>query len=262
MTKKQLGQFFTVSSDIHGAMLSLLSHKNGRALEPSAGNGSFSLRIPDCVALDIEPGHPSIIKANFFDFQPPRITGKLLVVGNPPFGIQNNLAVRFINHAASLHNEVDIAFILPVSFRKQSILNRIDPFLHVTRVEPLPENSFMLGNGEYSVPCSFFVFSKQDKARMRPPTLLPVHFKFVPKSECPDFAIRRVGGRAGELEKDWQSCNVQTHYFVRCEKEYLGALTDALRHIDYGEILLAVGPKSISKQEILSLLPDSLVSSA
>jgi predicted RNA methylase len=34
-------------------------------IEPSAGNGSFSLQIPNCIAYDIEPEHESIIKQDF-----------------------------------------------------------------------------------------------------------------------------------------------------------------------------------------------------
>ena len=34
-------------------------------LEPSVGNGSFSLQIPDCISYDIEPEHSSIKREDF-----------------------------------------------------------------------------------------------------------------------------------------------------------------------------------------------------
>ena len=39
-------------------------------IEPSAGNGAFSLQIPNCIAYDLEPEHESIIKQDFLKSAP------------------------------------------------------------------------------------------------------------------------------------------------------------------------------------------------
>jgi len=81
-------------------------------LEPSAGNGSFSLQIKDCLAYDIEPEHESIIKQNFLELDLPYKEGRL-IIGNPPFGEKNTLSVKFYKKSILLGDY--ISFILPVS---------------------------------------------------------------------------------------------------------------------------------------------------
>lgn len=81
-------------------------------LEPSAGNGAFSLQIPKCIAYDIEPEHESIIKQNYLELDTPYKKGRL-IIGNPPFGERNNLSRYFYNKSVELGDY--ISFILPVS---------------------------------------------------------------------------------------------------------------------------------------------------
>lgn len=91
-------------------------------VEPSAGNGAFSNLISNCTALDIEPENEKIIKQDFFTFIPKQ--SNVLVIGNPPFGEQSTLAIKFFNHAAEFAST--IAFILPKSFRKVSVQNKLN----------------------------------------------------------------------------------------------------------------------------------------
>ena len=82
-------------------------------IEPSAGNGSFSLQIPTtCWAYDIEPEHETIIQQDFLKLKCDYLCGRL-VIGNPPFGTRNTLSVKFFKKAIELGDYV--AFILPVS---------------------------------------------------------------------------------------------------------------------------------------------------
>ena len=81
-------------------------------IEPSAGDGSFSLQIPNCIAIDIEPQHESIVKQDFFTFHLPYKKGRL-IIGNPPFGRSGNLAMQFYKHSIQMAEYV--AFILPAS---------------------------------------------------------------------------------------------------------------------------------------------------
>ena len=81
-------------------------------IEPSAGNGSFSLQIPDCIAYDIEPEHESIIKQDYLKLELEYKKGRL-IIGNPPFGIKNTLSVQFYKNA--INQAQFITFILPIS---------------------------------------------------------------------------------------------------------------------------------------------------
>lgn len=81
-------------------------------IEPSAGNGSFSLQIPNCIAYDIEPEHKAIIKQDYLELDKPYKEGRLLI-GNPPFGNRNALAVQFFKKSIEIADY--IAFILPIS---------------------------------------------------------------------------------------------------------------------------------------------------
>ena len=89
----------------------------GEVIEPSAGNGAFSLKIPNCIAYDIEPEHESIIKQDFLKLDLPYKQGRL-IIGNPPFGTRNTLSVKFFKHAFKMADY--IAFILPISQYKNN----------------------------------------------------------------------------------------------------------------------------------------------
>lgn len=81
-------------------------------IEPSAGNGSFSLQIPNCIAYDLEPEHESIIKQDFLKLELPYKNGRLFI-GNPPFGRGNSLSMAFYKKCVKMGDY--IAFILPIS---------------------------------------------------------------------------------------------------------------------------------------------------
>ena len=81
-------------------------------IEPSAGSGSFSLQIPNCIAYDIEPEHNTIIKQDFLELKLDYKKGRLLI-GNPPFGDRMNLATKFMKKGFQIADY--IAFILPIS---------------------------------------------------------------------------------------------------------------------------------------------------
>jgi hypothetical protein len=81
-------------------------------LEPSAGNGSFSLLLQNCIAYDIEPEHESIIKHDFLTLDI-EYKGGRCIIGNPPFGRCMNLAVQFCDKSFLIADY--ISFILPIS---------------------------------------------------------------------------------------------------------------------------------------------------
>jgi len=80
-------------------------------VEPSAGNGSFSLQL-ECLAYDIAPEGEDIIEQDYLELNLPYKKGRL-IIGNPPFGSRMNLAQKFFKKSVEIADF--IAFILPIS---------------------------------------------------------------------------------------------------------------------------------------------------
>ncbi len=82
-------------------------------LEPSAGAGAFLPYLPELTeALDTNPQHKDVVLGNFLEDSFTYKKG-LCVIGNPPFGFRNTLAVKFFKRATMVGDY--ISFILPVS---------------------------------------------------------------------------------------------------------------------------------------------------
>ncbi len=101
-------------------------------LEPAGGTGVFidalnSLGVEQIESVDIHPKHPAVLNADFLKFTPDR--QDLVCISNPPFGRNNALAVPFFNHAANFSDL--IAFLVPRSWRKWSVINRLDQRFHL-----------------------------------------------------------------------------------------------------------------------------------
>lgn len=126
-------------------------------IEPSAGNGSFLNHLPeDSIGIDIDPKTEKCYFYNFFNFN--LYYDKLIIIGCPPFGINNYLAEEFIKHSISLTNI--IAFILPCNFKLNKELSKK---LVLLESMPLPNNSFILEDKDFNIDCSFFIFTKKIK---------------------------------------------------------------------------------------------------
>ena len=75
-------------------------------IEPSAGNGEWIKPIKELTNnyrfYDIKPENDNIEQQDYLDFKYNETTdfNKILVIGNPPFGIQSSLAVKFFNISA------------------------------------------------------------------------------------------------------------------------------------------------------------------
>ena len=227
-------------------------------IEPSAGSGAFSSQIPNCIALDLEPEGEGINRQDWFLYERERTSSneRVLVIGNPPFGQQNNLAIAFINHAARLADKV--AFVLPISFKKESVQNRLAPNLHLIYEEDLPPNSFTLDGDDYDVRCVYQIWEAKEEIRhqrSRSAINSNLLFTFVKKVDAPDFSIQRVGGNAGKANSEWQEKSEQSNYFVRLirrprSKKQADEILARLNSIVYPSRDHAVGPRSLSKHEI------------
>lgn len=109
--------------------------------------------------LDIFPEDKQILQQNFLNYRVIKKKSKIHVIGNPPFGKQSSMAIKFIKHAANFADS--ISFILPRSFKKDSLKNRIPLNFHLKYETDLPEDIFFVGNNLRKVSCVFQVWEKK-----------------------------------------------------------------------------------------------------
>jgi len=103
------------------------SPKNFTFLEPAGGTGAFinaatEYGFRSIVSFDIEPLHQLVRRGSFLDQDLDDLP--YVTVSNPPFGRNNALSIPFFNKAAE-HSAL-IAFIVPRSWRKWSVQNKLD----------------------------------------------------------------------------------------------------------------------------------------
>ena len=107
-----LDQFYT-NSDIAKKCIDTIDvSKYDIVVEPSAGMGAFYNLIdhPNKVGIDLEPKCDGAIKQDFLQWDLNEFPlPKVLTIGNPPFGRQGSLAMKFIKHASIF--STTIAFI-------------------------------------------------------------------------------------------------------------------------------------------------------
>ena len=143
-----LGQVFTPPIVVD-AMLAL-RRNHGRVLEPSAGNGAFSRRLQNCVAIEPDEAHApfNAIVGDFFAY--PLNERFETVIGNPPyvryqdirpdtldlakspmFDGRSNLYLFFIEKAVRhLDSGGELIFITPRDFLKATSAMKLNRWLY------------------------------------------------------------------------------------------------------------------------------------
>jgi hypothetical protein len=243
--------------------LPLFRWPNALFLEPSAGAGAFLDLLPEesRLGLDIEPKHPEVIEQDFLGYELPEGLAHrpVIVVGNPPFGRNSSLAVKFINKAATLADVV--AFILPKTFQKASTIRRIDRRLHLLEEHPLPSHSFIFEGLPWDVSCVFQIWERRAELRVDGAGLFTHDdFQFVKRSEA-DFAIRRVGRSAGIVLREFASYSRTSHHFVKARDSERVIRT--LNSVDWSEVRSrTAGIPCVGKEEVVRLYSEERERSA
>ena len=266
-----LDKFYTIPSyskkciDKVGELYDVL--KWDLIVEPSAGNGSFLNQIPsnNKIGIDICPEHPNIAKQDFFDYSPPADKTNILVLGNPPFGRVSSLAIKFFNHSAQWANV--IAFIIPRTFRRVSVQNKLDEMFHLVYDEEVPTNPCCF-SPPMMVKCCFQIWEKRQtkRALIDLPTKHAdwelLAFGPLDEKEQPtpptgaEFAMRAYGGKIGEICTDglselrpkswhWFKSNIDT-----------AELMHRFKQLDYSNSLNTARQNSMGRGELVSLYTD------
>lgn len=168
-----------------------------------------------------------------------------VIIGNPPYGSGGNLAIKFINKAAELSD--DVRMVLPVSVRKPGSVNKIDPYIECVTDELLPDDTFP---GEIKAVYQRWVSRDTPRAKL---DTYRTHkdFEFVDQSVA-DCMIGRVGnGPTGKVKtEDFQGYK-KDHYYIKASPEVidnLKAISPELVEISGAS---ANGMRSLSKHELI-----------
>lgn len=228
-------------------------------IEPSAGSGSFTSRLVEynSISYDIVPEGENIIEQDFLKlnltegFHIP-----LHFIGNPPFGRQSSIAKKFIKHICKCDKTKSFGFILPKSFKKESMQRCIPLDFHLISQINIEKDGFLVNGKDHDVPCVFQVWERREDNRYVSPKLEPKGYTFVKDKKKGRYALRRVGVYAGKIIDMFlhplSKISDQSHYYIKLDEP------DEEFIKKYGELSWeednTVGPKSIGKQEFIKEL--------
>lgn len=199
-------------------------------LEPAGGTGAFVEEVKkrgyEFWSCDIEPKHPDVELADFLELDLSRFKDrKVIVFGNPPFGRNNSLSIKFFNHAAEIAEY--IAFIVPRSWRKWSVQDRLDMRFSLVFDYDLHRNYVtdegveITGNG---LRTCFQVWKRS--ATLRTPVEVEDRGFIIKCSpEEADASITVFGRGCGTVKTDFPRVPNTTQMFVKAEDYVIKALS-------------------------------------
>lgn len=202
---------------------------------------------------------------DFFNYKPPSNKNNILVIGNPLFGKISSIAIKFFNHSANFSNV--IAFIIPRTFRRPSVQNKLNKMFHLIYDEdvPLKPCCFI---PEMMVKCCFQIWEKKDIERAF--IDLPVKHKdwdflaFGPNDKKgqptppigADFAIRAYGGKIGEIKNEnLNELRPKSWHWIKSNIDKT-ELINTFNKLDYSDSLNTARQNSMGKGEFVRLYND------
>lgn len=223
-------------------------------LEPSAGTGSFYslMNSNKRIGLDLDPKCAGVVQQDFLSWTAPE-NKKIIAIGNPPFGKNSNLAVKFFQKCADFCDV--IAFILPKTFRKASIINRLNKNFHLIYDEDVPKKSFIFDGVAYDVPCCFQIWKRKNiiREKIKRYTFDDVSDWFtLTTSQDADFSIQRVGQKAGIIRtENFRHYSNLSHYYIKVLNP---KVLEIFLLVDFEKIKYnTAGNPSISPSELIQL---------
>jgi hypothetical protein len=248
-------QFFTkaaVASDVASIIKGQPWFKDLTAfIEPSAGGGALLKHFPGAKGYDLVPQGDDIEQADFLAHTFKTDPSKTLIFGNPPFGRGGSLALKFIRKAATLADT--IAFILPRTFAKSSMKNRLPDDFHLVFEKNLPADSFESPSGaKLDVLCVFQIWRRGGTKRAKEEfDASKSSVKFVKPAEA-TYAVRRLGDKSlGKIVEVKDAIPEKSYFFIRDED---GTIKNAIQKSSWDHIVgtAANGLRSISRLEFVT----------
>lgn len=232
-------QFYTPSALaerlVDEARQQIADFDNRRFLEPAGGTGAFvealQKRQLTVTSFDIEPHHKSVQTGSFLEQT--SLGERLITISNPPFGRNNSLSIPFFNHAAKYSDY--ICFIVPRSWRKWSVINRLDrnfkllydSDLQIDYVDRFgkPLSSKLLLN------TCFQIWRRSDQQR---PLVQVTDRDVIEKTDAnsADVAMSVFGYRCGQVETDFLREANSTKIYLKLKHP---RALEALTRVDYSK---------------------------
>lgn len=230
-------------------------------LEPAGGTGAFvdaaiQKGFTNIVSMDIEPKHQLVSLGDFLSAD--LSVSHAVCVTNPPFGRNNSLSVPFFNKAAQYSDL--IVFVVPRSWRKWSVLNRLDMRFHLVDdwnlatdyVDEAGEKTHGAGNLRTCVQVW-----RRDSSRVRSPIVIP-DFGLIEKTspEKADVSLTLFGYGCGTVKEDFQRVPNTTQAFFRLRHP---RALEALNSVDFSRFFNHTAyTEALGLQEINFLLNEYL----
>lgn len=265
-------QYYTPAStadqlvDVVGGLLSVdsINPWQHHFIEPAGGTGAFvsALQrrgVSKIHAVDIEPHHPLVNQGDFLAWHP-EVQGAV-TISNPPFGRNNKLSVRFFNHAADFSQL--IAFVVPRSWRKWSVINRLDPRFELVSDTDLQVSYVDLDGRPLSIHnhlrTAFQVWQLAAEPRAK---LLVRDMGWVEKTsfEQATHSLTSFGYGCGRVSTDLSAGQKSTDIYLRVKNQ---SVADALPLLDYRKFSVHTAyTAAISLPELNYLLNEYLTGDA
>ena len=229
-------------------------------LEPAGGTGSFIEAVQaagasNVVSFDIEPLHELVIEGNFLEQEIKE--SNLITISNPPFGRNNSLSIPFFNHAAQFSDA--ICFIVPRSWRKWSVTNRLDLGFELAldldiEIDYVDAEGLPLSNRTHLATC-FQIWKKTDSPR----ALVRVTDKGIIEKVSPeqaDVSLTIFGFGCGKVKTQFEPVANTTQMFLKLHHPQALA---ALESVDYSKFFKNTAyTEALSLQEINYLLNEEI----
>ena len=229
-------------------------------LEPAGGTGAFieavqSAGVSKVISFDIEPLHDSVSVGDFLEQE---INQKnLITISNPPFGRNNSLSIPFFNHAAEASDA--ICFIVPRSWRKWSVTNRLDLSFELALdidldLDYVDAEGLPLSSKTHLATC-FQIWKKTNKPRK----VVRVVDKGIIEKVSPDQAdvsLTIFGYGCGKVRTQFEPVANTTQMFLKLHHPKALA---ALESVDYSKFFRNTAyTEALSLQEINYLLNEAI----
>ncbi|MEN9971168.1 MAG: hypothetical protein RL146_469 [Actinomycetota bacterium] len=230
-------------------------------IEPAGGTGAFINAAKDLgatrvLSFDIEPKSDGVQLGDFLEADLAGIKGAI-TISNPPFGRNNSLSIPFFNKAAK-HSDY-IAFIVPRSWRKWSVINRLnrnfhlihDQDLSIDYVDDLGEMVWQKSN----LRTCFQLWERRDSQR----DLIKVQdlgliSKVTPEEA--DIAITVFGYSCGLIRTEFERVPNSTLMFLKLHDE---RVLNTLKSVDFSRFFRNTAyTEALSLQEIRFLLNEAI----
>jgi predicted RNA methylase len=229
-------------------------------IEPAGGTGAFikaakKFGITNIISFDIEPKHKDVQNGNFLEAE---LTAKhAITISNPPFGRNNSLSIPFFNKAADYSDY--ICFIVPRSWRKWSVINRLDQRFHLVadldlQIDYVDDTDEEISTKNRLATC----FQIWQKRKTKRPIVKVVDNDFIKKvkPQDADVSLTIFGYGCGRLKTEFKREPNSTQMFLKLNHP---KALEALQAVDFSRFFKNTAyTEALSLQEINFLLNEYL----